>query len=163
MENSIKEQYYTFEIPKEYEASNIMIEISSLSVKSFDTYFSTSIKITFSESLGEVKVTDKENKCLNKVYVKCFAKMKDDSVKFYKDGYTDMRGKFNYITLNTDSLGSIVKFSLFVMDDNLGSAIKECSPPPNLSTEATGTGNDYDKYMNYRQEVKSKWRLANKI
>jgi hypothetical protein len=136
-----------------------MIEINSLSIKSFDTYFSTSLKITISESLGEVKVADKEGKLLNKVYVKCFAQMKNGDVSFYKDGYTDLRGKFNYITLNTNSLGDIQKFAIFVMDDNLGSAIKECNPPPNLTTT---TGNNYDNYMNYRQEVKSQWRQLNK-
>lgn len=137
-----------------------MVEISSLSLKSFDTYFSTSLRISISESLGEVKVTDKEGRNLNKVYVKCFAQLKNGNVNFYKDGYTDLRGKFNYITLNTDSLGEIQKFALFVMDDNLGSAIKEANPPANLSLN-TGV-NNYDNYMNYRQEVKSQWRCVNK-
>lgn len=137
-----------------------MVEISSLSLKAFDTYFSTSLKISISESLGEVKITDKEGKFLNKVYVKCFAQLKNGEINFYKDGYTDLRGKFNYITLNTDSLGDIVKFSIFVMDDNLGSAIKECNPPPNL--KSTTGASDYENYLNYRQVVKSKWRVQNK-
>lgn len=137
-----------------------MIEVSSLSVKAFDTYFSTSLKISISESLGEVKVANKEGKCLNKVYVKCFAQLKNGTVNFYKDGYTDLRGKFNYITLNTDMLKDIQKFAFFIMDDQLGSAIKEANPPSNLST--TAGVNDYDNYMNYRQEVKSQWRQINK-
>jgi hypothetical protein len=151
---------FSFEIPNEFASSNIMIEISSLATKAFDTYFSTSLKISISESLGEVKVTNKEGVCLNKVYVKCFAQMKNGDVSFYKDGYTDLRGKFNYITLNTDSLKEISKFSLFVMDDNLGSAIKECNLPSNISSSSGAS--DYDNYINHRQEVKSKWRMANK-
>jgi len=137
-----------------------MVEVSSVSLKAFETYFSTSLKTSISESLGELKVTDKEGKNLNKVYVKCFAQLKNGTVNFYKDGYTDLRGKFNYITLNTDSLGEVQKFALFVMDDVLGSAIKECSPPPNLSSNP-GV-NSYDNYMNHRQEVKTQWRSINK-
>jgi hypothetical protein len=31
-----------------------------------------------------------------KIYVKCFAKMKTGKTRFYKDGYTDLRGSFDY-------------------------------------------------------------------
>ncbi len=55
-----------------------------------------------------------------KVYVKAFAKNNDGSVSFYKDGYTDLIGKFDYASLNTNSLSNIKKFSIFVMSDDLG-------------------------------------------
>jgi hypothetical protein len=160
LEKSTKEQIFSYQIPSEFRSSNIIVEVSSRSLKAFDTYFSTSLKTSISESLGEVKVTDKEGKNLSKVYVKCFAQLKNGNVSFYKDGYTDLRGKFNYITLNTDSLGEIQKFALFVMDNVLGSAIKECNPPANLSLGTVV--NNYDNYMNYRQEVKTQWRSVNK-
>ena len=141
-----------------------MIELSSVSAKAFETYFSTSLKVSISESLGEVKVTDKEGKCLNKVYVKCFARLKSKKVEFYRDGYTDLRGKFNYITLNNETLKDVEKFSLFVMDDNLGSVINESNPPPNLvsSNDNVNANNYVQDYANYRQQVKTKWRQTNK-
>jgi hypothetical protein len=142
-----------------------MIELSSVSTKAFETYFSTSLKVSISESLGEVKVTDKDGKCLNKVYVKCFARLKNQNVEFYRDGYTDLRGKFNYISLNSETLKDVEKFSLFVMDDNLGSSINESNPPPNLASSDDNLNNatsSVQDYANYRQIVKSRWRQMNK-
>jgi hypothetical protein len=133
-----------------------------LSKKVFDTYFSTSLKVTISENLGEIKVTDNNLKPLNKVYVKAFARMKCNTVKFYKDGYTDLRGKFNYLSLNTDQLKSLSKFSVFIMHDELGSFIKECNPPENMSSNEVVGLSDYENLQNYRQEVKQLWRSKNK-
>jgi len=84
------------------------------------------------EHYGEVKVTDENCKPLTKVYVKCFAKTKSGVVNFYKDGYTDLRGRFDYATLNTNDASTIEKFSLFVTSDDLGSLIKEANPPTSI-------------------------------
>ena len=66
--NSIKEETILFKLPEEYISSNLFVEVSSLSKKSFNNYFSTSLNITISEGLGEIKVTDKLLQPLNKVY-----------------------------------------------------------------------------------------------
>lgn len=140
-----------------------MIEVSSSSKKVFNTHYSTSLLVNISEAIGEIKVLDKNLKPLTKAYVKCFAKHTDDSVKFYKDGYTDLRGRFNYISLNSEAINSIKKFSIFIMHDELGSLIKEANPPPNMESLGPVRGdnmmkNSYDDYINYRQEIKQKWK-----
>jgi len=93
------------------------------------TYFSTSLKVQTIENYGQIKVLDENNKPLTKVYVKSFAKTKSGVVNFYKDGYTDLRGRFDYATLNATDVSSIEKFSIFIMSDELGSLIKEANPP----------------------------------
>lgn len=137
--------------------------MSSSSKKVFNTHFSTSLIANISEEIGEVKVIDSNLKPLTKVYVKCYAKYEDESVKFYKDGYTDLRGRFNYISLNSENVFTIKKFALFIMHDELGSLIKEVNPPSNFdlkkpSSDNNNLHNTYDNYMNYRQEMKSKWK-----
>jgi hypothetical protein len=87
--------------------------------------------------------------------------MNDGSVKFYKDGYTDLRGKFNFVSLNTDQLQQLNRFALFVMHDELGCMIKECNPPPNVKRE-NGINSDYDAYQVNRQQIKEVWRSKNK-
>ena len=52
--------------------------------------------------------------------MKTFSKNKSGEINFYKDGYTDLRGRFDYASLNSDSLNSIEKFSIFIMSDELG-------------------------------------------
>ena len=87
--------------------------------------------------------------------------MNDESVKFYKDGYTDLRGKFNFVSLNTDQLQQLKRFSIFVMHDEFGSMIKECNPPPNIIRDVATTS-DYDAYQQSRHMIKEVWRSKNK-
>jgi len=93
------------------------------------TYFSTSLNVQIIENYGQVKVLDSSEKPIPKVYVKCFAKTRNGVVNFYKDGYTDLRGRFDYATLNTTDVSSIEKYSLFIMQDELGSLIREATAP----------------------------------
>ena len=64
-------------------------------------------------------------------YVKVYAQLKDSSERFYKDGYTDIFGRFDYGALNSQEwpLHSLHKLSLFVKTPTLGSQILEVSPP----------------------------------
>ena len=55
--------------------------------------------------------------------------MKDGSVAFYKDGYTDLRGRFDYVSLNTDELDRVAKFAILVLSDAKGAVVKEAAPP----------------------------------
>jgi hypothetical protein len=50
-------------------------------------------------------------------------------VKFFKDGYTDLRGRFDYATLSGTSIGDIERFAIFIGHDEYGSMMKEASPP----------------------------------
>ena len=93
--------------------------------------------------------------------MKCFARMNGNSVKFFKDGYTDLRGRFNFLGLNTNNLGNINKFALFILHPELGSVIKECSPPSNLMKDSSQKILDYDHLHRYKQEMKQLWRVNN--
>jgi hypothetical protein len=55
--------------------------------------------------------------------------MKDGSVGFYKDGYTDLRGRFDYVSLNTDELDRVEKFAMLILSEKSGAIVKEASPP----------------------------------
>lgn len=48
---------------------------------------------------------------------------------FYKDGHTDIRGVFDYVSLNTDQLAQTQAFALLVMSSTHGSVIMETPPP----------------------------------
>ncbi|KAL4490234.1 hypothetical protein ABPG72_004273 [Tetrahymena utriculariae] len=116
-------------IPEKYVKSNVCIEVSSHNVQSSVTYFSTSLQVQIIEDIGQIKILDKEEKPLSKVYVKCFSKQKDGTVSFFKDGYTDLVGRFDYVSRSSTSNSNIQKFSIFVMSDELGAIIKEANPP----------------------------------
>ena len=82
------------------------------------------------ENYGRLQVLHaKDDRPLPKTYVKVYAKRKDGTVKFYKDGYTDLRGKFDYTSLNTDEINYVDRFAVLVMHDEHGALVKEATPP----------------------------------
>ncbi len=55
--------------------------------------------------------------------------MKDGSVRFYKDGYTDLRGRFDYSSLSTNMLDGVKKFAILVLSEEHGAVVREAQPP----------------------------------
>src|SRR5262245_41935043 len=79
---------------------------------------------------GQLRVTDTAGgKPLSKVYVKVYAKLADGSVKFHKDGYTDLRGRFDYASVNTPERQAVERFAVLVLSDERGAVIREAAPP----------------------------------
>jgi hypothetical protein len=66
---------------------------------------------------------------LTKAYVKVFAKTIHGNVVFFKDGYSDIRGQFDYATMLLDNNENVQSFVLLVNSLNNGNAIIECKPP----------------------------------
>jgi acyl-CoA-binding protein len=82
------------------------------------------------ENIGQLKVLRKDqNKPLSKVYVKVYSQSRGGSVDFYKDGYTDLKGRFDYTSLSTNQLDSVEKFSILVMSNEFGAIIRDANPP----------------------------------
>lgn len=71
--------------------------------------------------------------------MKTFVKTKSGKEKFYKDGYTDLRGRFDYASVNSASdLKEISRFSIFVMHNKYGSLIREAGRPTTVGRVNTG-------------------------
>jgi hypothetical protein len=149
-----------YEIPKEYKNKNLFVEITSESIKLFDIYLSSNLFVVITESLGELKVIDNNLKPIIKAYVKVYVELNNNNeVQFYKDGYTDLNGKFNYLALNTDQLKNSKKFYIFVSEEKQGAIIKECYPPKNVQR----TDNLLGDIQKYRQNQRNEWRKLNRI
>ncbi len=121
---------YTFDLPERFRNSNVMVEIEAGGIKKSEAYYANNLALQVVENYGQIKVTHKDTgKVLSKVYVKVFARMQDGRVRFYKDGYTDLRGRFDYTSLNTNELDFVDRFSLLVMSDTDGAVVREAAPP----------------------------------
>jgi len=82
------------------------------------------------ENYARLRVTDlRTGKPVAKAYVKVYARMKDGRVRFYKDGYTDLRGMFDYGSLSTDDLKNVKRFAILIISENAGSVVREAAPP----------------------------------
>ena len=108
----------------------MLVEVVAAGQKASQAYYAHTLDVTVVENYGRLEVRDaKSNKPLSKAYIKVYARDEDGSVKFYKDGYTDLRGKFDYASLNTSQLGTAQRFSILVMTEKNGSLVKEAAPP----------------------------------
>jgi hypothetical protein len=121
---------HAFDIPERFHSSNVLVEIESGGIKRSQTYFANSLTVQLVENYGQLRVTHKEtNRPLAEVYVKVYARMQGGEVKFFKDGYTDLRGRFDYVSLSTNELDGVERFSILVLSDDNGGVVREAAPP----------------------------------
>ena len=52
--------------------------------------------------------------------MKAFAKEKGAHELFFRDGYTDMRGSFDYALSSSSDINSIEKFAILICHEELG-------------------------------------------
>ncbi|HWB04601.1 MAG TPA: hypothetical protein VG796_16350 [Verrucomicrobiales bacterium] len=120
---------HVFALPAEYQSANVLVEITGGGLTKAEAAYANELDVQVSEGFGRLEVrhaTDKRP--LTKVYVKVFADQNGTPV-FYKDGYTDLRGKFDYASLSTGDLDSTTRFSVLIMSDDFGATVKELQPP----------------------------------
>jgi hypothetical protein len=106
-----------FELPQEVKGKNVVVEAKAQEIRCFHRIYSSNMVIQISQNYGEIKVMDSEKNSLIHVYVKVFAQTYDYQISFYKDGYTDIRGIFDYLH---SSLDNVEKFAIFIMSQSHG-------------------------------------------
>ncbi len=57
-------------------------------------------------------------------------RLADGQVKFHKDGYTDLRGRFDYVSVSTPEPLLPERFAILILSDDRGALIREAAPPP---------------------------------
>jgi len=127
---------HTFDLPEQYRSTNVMVEAVAAGISKASAYFANSMAVQVIEGYGQVKAANaKTGKPLAKVYVKVYARMKNGLVRFYKDGYTDLRGRFDYTSLNTNELDQVARFSILILSEDadrtkaFGAVVREAAPP----------------------------------
>ncbi len=109
---------------------NVLVEIEGAGVRHSEAHYSNSLTVQVVENYGQVRVTDAATgQPLSTVYVKVYAQLNDGQIQFYKDGYTDLRGRFDYATLSTNMLDNVSKFAILVLSDQQGALVREADPP----------------------------------
>jgi hypothetical protein len=120
----------TFALPAQFAQKNVLVEVRAGGLLRAQTYFSNALAVRFLESYGQVAVTEPGNNTpLPKTYVKVFAKLPNGEVRFHKDGYTDLRGRFDYASVSDDPNAGAVRYSVLVLNEQRGAVIREVAPP----------------------------------
>ena len=120
---------HQFALPAEYQAKNVLVEVIGGGKKRSKAVYANELRTALSENFGILSVRHaKDDRPLPKVYVKVYA-MTGGGAKFYKDGYTDLRGKFDYASVSTSDIGNASKFSILVMSEEHGATVLEAPVP----------------------------------
>jgi len=124
------QQQVKFELPQQFWQKNLLVEVRAGGLVRSRQYFANALDVQFLESYGQVAVREPGgDKPLAKTYVKVFAKLANGVVRFHKDGYTDVRGRFDYASLSDDPNRGAVRYAVLVLDEQRGAVIREIRPP----------------------------------
>ncbi len=144
-------------LPAEFERANVLVEILGAGQRKAEAHHANTLKLNLVENYGRLDLHDSiAGKPVTKAYVKVYARLKNGQIRFYKDGYTDLRGKFDYASLNTGSdssepphpvpqsgpangfdyqmlrpaeLGEVDRLAILVLSDTYGTLVREANPP----------------------------------
>jgi len=127
--------HHYIELPANYKGNNTIIEVvgddgtTSFVKPLYDNSFAVQFDKT--GALGECRIVygnkkDKEHfkKPIIGSYIKLYSKdARNGNSQFFKDGYTDIRGRFNYKKLSTNQLSKSSQLSMFVQTPDQGSTV----------------------------------------
>jgi hypothetical protein len=116
-------------LPEALRNRNVLVELTAAGQTKSQAYYANSLTAHVVENYGQVQVNLDNGKPLPKTYVKVYARLNNGQVKFYKDGYTDLRGRFEYASLSTNELDNVDRFAILLMHDEHGATVKEAAPP----------------------------------
>jgi hypothetical protein len=126
----VRQSKLAIPLPEQLTSRNVLVEVAAAGKARSHPYYANAMDVRLLESYGQVRVTELASaRALPKVYVKVYARLADGTVKFYKDGYTDHRGRFDYASVSTPEHQPIARFALLVLSDERGALIRETTPP----------------------------------
>ena len=120
---------HTIQLPREYQAKNVLVVVIGGGKKRTAAVYANDLRTSLSENFGILSVRHaKDDRPLPKTYVKVYAQT-PEGPKFYKDGYTDLRGKFDYATVSNAEIVGVTKFAILVMSPENGATVLEAPVP----------------------------------
>jgi hypothetical protein len=120
----------TLELPHAYRSANTIVEIVAANIRRSQANYAHDLAVQVIEPYGQLRVRVRASgQPLPRAYVKVYARKHGGEVSFYKDGYTDVRGAFDYASLSTNELDSVERFAMLVMTGEHGALIREAAPP----------------------------------
>lgn len=111
----------TLAIPPELRQGNVLISTESGSTKRLQVLDSQALEIRRLPLDRIIQVMETATaKPLPKTYVKVYAETRDGTVTFHKDGYTDLRGKFDYLSHTGMDSSTIKRVAILVKHPEKG-------------------------------------------
>jgi hypothetical protein len=124
------QEVVTLEIPDDLKNRNLVIEVVGGGLVRSIVVYNSSLTVSLSTTMGQLQVTSQNDRQpLESTYIKVYARHRDGSIRFYKDGYTDLRGKFDYASVSTTDADTAETFSILILHPEKGAVIREAQVP----------------------------------
>lgn len=117
-----------YKLPEQLQLANLMLSLDCGGQSWSGLYAKSGLKVQVYSSKGLIRVTDVGLEGVPGAYAKVYVKDLAGKIDFYKDGYTDSKGKFDYTSVTSDEKSQIAAFSLLVTHETLGSTVLEIAP-----------------------------------
>lgn len=117
------------ELPPQFHQSNVLVEVEAGGKTQTHAYYANSLTVQMLENYGQVRVTSPDQKPVAGAYVKVYSRNSNGSVKFFKDGYTDLRGRFDYASVSSNEVQSVERFAILIVSEKFGAVVREVNPP----------------------------------
>jgi hypothetical protein len=117
------------ELPAALRSQNFLIEVRAGGLVRRLPCLQSQLRVQYLENQGVLTVrSNSDERQLPRVYVKVYTRGADGSVRFHKDGYTDLRGRFDYVSLSGAPAG-IQRYAVLVLSETDGAVVGEVAPP----------------------------------
>jgi len=116
--------------PAALRGKNVVVEAVGAGMRKAKVHYANDLTTSLANQVGQLRVQRASDRgALPSTYVKVYARKRGGAVEFYKDGYTDLRGWFDYASLSTTDLDHVERFAILVCSEKAGASILEASPP----------------------------------
>ena len=124
-------------LPPAARQRNVIIEAHAGGQRSSATVFAHNMLVNLSPAFGQLQVARKDTPAakLHTTYVKVYREMENGDIQFHKDGYTDLRGRFDYSSANDVAIKDVKRFAILVLSEEHGAQINETAPPAPMPAE----------------------------
>ncbi len=117
-------------LPAALQNANFLLEVRGGGLVRREPVFANALLVRMMEGYGQLDVSQAASgRPLPGTYVKVYARMGDGRVLFHKDGYTDLRGRFDYASVSSAATGGAQRFAILVLSEADGAVIREVAPP----------------------------------
>ena len=88
--------------------------------------YSNQLKVVAGKENGILQVLHRDTRePLDATYIKVFGRDAFGKVEFYKDGYTDLKGEFDYLRQTKRSLSGLTEFAILIVHPKYGTRVIE--------------------------------------
>lgn len=108
----------------------LLVEVVSGASRSTALYYGGDLTTYVSESYGQLQVSDSQSgRPVRGAYVKVYARRPSGAIRFHKDGYTDLRGRFDYASVSAGDAKDATRYAILVKSDEQGATLHDVAAP----------------------------------